>query len=78
MKTYSDMVKEHRRVAVIDRAEKNATITPDKWRKVEASLNTVILREYPDSDPRFHDGGLFQGHVKLIVCMDQHSVVEAS
>ena len=33
-----------------------------------------MLREYPDSDPRFHDGGWFQGHVKLIVCTDQHSV----
>ena len=43
----------------------------------EAKLNTVfldILREYPDSDPRFHDDGWFQGYVKLIVCTDQHSV----
>ena len=71
MKSYSDMVRVHRRVAVIDRADNNGTITPDKWRIVEAKLNTVfldILREYPDSDPRF------QGHVKLIVCTDQHSV----
>ena len=77
MKSYSDMVKGHRRVAVIDRADKNGTITPDKWREVEAKLNTVfldLLREYPDSDPRFYDGGWFQGHVKLIVCTDQHSV----
>ena len=77
MKTYSDMAKGHRRVVVIDRANKNGTITPNKWRKVEARLNTVfldILREYPDSDPRFHDGGWFQGHMKLIVCTDQQSV----
>ena len=56
MKSYSDIVKGHRRVAVIDRADNNGTITPDKWRKVEAKLNTVpldILREYPDSDARF-------------------------
>lgn len=71
------MVKRHRRVAEIDRADNNGTITPDKWRKVQAKLNTVfldILREYPDSDPRFHDGGWFHSHVKLIVCTDQHSV----
>ena len=77
MKSYSDMVKGHRRVAVIDSADKNGKITPDKWRKVEARLNTVfldILRKYPDSDARFHDGGCFQGHVKLIVCTDQQSV----
>ena len=62
---------------MIDRADKNGTITPDKWRKVEAKLNTVfldILREYPGSDSRFHDGEWFQGHVKLIVCTDQQSV----
>ena len=54
------MVKGHRRLAVIDRADNNGTITPDKWREVEAKVNTVfldILREYPDSDPRFYDGG---------------------
>ena len=43
MKIYSDMVKGHQRVAVIDRADKNGTITPDKWRKVEARLNTVLV-----------------------------------
>ena len=67
----------HSYVAVIDRADNNGTITPDKWRKVETKLNTVfldILREYLDSGPRFHDGGWFQGHVKLIVCTDQPSV----
>ena len=60
MKFYSDMVKGHRRIVVIDRADNNGTITPNIWRKLEAKLNTVlldILREYPDSDPRFHDGG---------------------
>ena len=62
------MVKGHRRVAVIDRADNNGTITPDKWRKVEAKLNIVYL------DIRFHDGGWFQGQVKLIVYTDQLSV----
>ena len=60
MNNYNDMVKG--RVVVIDRADKNDTITADKWRKVKAKLNTVflyILRKYPDSDPRFHDGGWF-------------------
>ena len=42
MKSYSDMVKGHRRVAVIDRTDKNGTITPDKGGKVEARLNTVL------------------------------------
>ena len=66
---------------MIDRADNNGTITPDKWTKVEARLNTVylaLLGESRDSDPRFHDCVWLQGHVKLIVCMDQHSVVEAS
>ena len=44
-------------------------MAPDKWRKVEAKFNTVfldILREYPDSDTRFHDGGWFQDIFRYI------------
>ena len=62
---------------MIDSADKNGTITPDKWRKVEAKLYTVfldIVREYPDSDSCFNDCGWFQGPVKLIVCTEQHAV----
>lgn len=77
-KTFSEVLAGHTTVAVIDRSDPDGNISHDNWRKVEVRLAQAflpILKEYPGSTPVCRDSGWFQGHVKLITCADQRSLV---
>ncbi|XP_037942929.1 uncharacterized protein LOC119675884 [Teleopsis dalmanni] len=76
-KSFSDTLKGSIIMAVIDENDPDGTINPEKWDQIERKLLDLfveVLKEFPGTIPKCRDGGWFQGHVKLVACVDQRSV----
>ncbi len=76
-KSFSEVVKGNRVMAIINRGDEGGSIPRGQWRWIEAKLNEVyvqVLREMPGSPPSCDDAGWYQGRIKLISFEDDRSV----
>ena len=70
------MAKNHLARAVIDRSVSDGAISHQRWDLVKQKLLGVfwkILKDNPGPPPQCDDIGWYQGHVKLMACVDERS-----
>ena len=76
-KSFSEVVKDARVMAIINRGDEDGTIPRGQWSSIQRKLVEVydqILEEMPGSPPYCRDAGWYQGRIKLISFKDDRSV----
>ncbi|XP_065364430.1 uncharacterized protein LOC135957581 [Calliphora vicina] len=77
-KSFSEIVKDSLVRAVIDRSANDGSISQLNWDMVKQKLVGVfwkVLKENPGTPPQCDDAGWYQGHVKLMSCVDERSAL---
>ncbi|XP_065356217.1 uncharacterized protein LOC135950613 [Calliphora vicina] len=77
-KSFSEIVKDNLVRAVIDRSVNDESISQSNWDMVKQKLVGVfwkVLKENPGTPPQCDDAGWYQGHVKLMSCVDERSAL---
>ncbi|XP_055384100.1 uncharacterized protein LOC129613835 [Condylostylus longicornis] len=77
MRPFSEILKDHLVVAVVEQAQEDGRISAENWRKVESRLMAgfpQIMNDNPGPYPLCRDQGWHQGFVKLVACADGRSL----
>ncbi|XP_065354912.1 uncharacterized protein LOC135949315 [Calliphora vicina] len=77
-KSFSEIVKDNLVRAVIDRSVNDGSISQSNWDMVKQKLVGVfwkVLKENSGTPPQCDDAGWYQGHVKLMSCVDERSAL---